>query len=117
MRIIQSAWACNQSSLLTSNSGWLSPEYNLMAWSLSCLQLKKYYPELPLYCDSVSASILINALQLPYSEVVCNLDSLNVYHPQLWALPKIEAYSQQEKPFLHVDGDVFSFGRSLMMNY
>lgn len=107
MRIIQSAWACHQSDLLTSNSGWLSPEYNLMSWALSCLQLKQYYPELILYCDSVSAKMLIDSLQLPYTEVVCNLDSLNIYHPQLWALPKIAAYSQQEKSFLHVDGDVF----------
>ncbi len=107
MRIIQSAWACNKPNLLTSNSGWLAPEYNLMSWALSCLQLKQYYPELVLYCDSVSARILIDTLQLPYSDVVCNLDSLNNYHPQLWALPKIVAYSQQEKPFLHVDGDVF----------
>lgn len=45
MRIIQSAWTCNQSNLLTSNSGWLSPKYNLMSWALSCLQLKQYYPE------------------------------------------------------------------------
>lgn len=111
MRIIQSAWACNKSNLLTSNSGWLSPEYHLMSWTLSCLQLKEYYPELVLYCDRVSAKILIDTLQLPYSEVVCNLDSLNIYHPQLWALPKIAAYSQQEKPFLHVDGDVFIWKR------
>jgi len=107
MRIIQSAWACNKPNLLTTSLGWLSPEYNLMSWTLSCLQLKKYFPELILYCDSVSAKMLIDTLQLPYSDVVCNLDSLNIYHPQLWALPKISAYSQQEKPFLHVDGDVF----------
>lgn len=107
MRIIQSSWSCNQKSLLTSNAGWLSPEYNLMAWTLSCLQLKQYYPEVVLYCDSVSAKTLIDSLQLPYSEVICNLDVLNSYHPQLWALPKIHTYSQQEKPFLHVDGDVF----------
>jgi hypothetical protein len=107
MRIIQSSWSCNQQSLLTSKSGWLSPEYNLMAWTLSCLQLKQYYKDVVLYCDSVSAKTLIDDLQLPYTEVVCNLDVLNSYHPQLWALPKIHAYSQQEKPFLHVDGDVF----------
>jgi len=107
MRIIQSAWACNRPSLLTTSLGWLSPEYNLMSWALSCLQLKKYYPELVLYCDNVSAKMLVDTLKLPYSDVVCNLDSLNIYHPQLWALPKISAYSQQEKPFLHVDGDVF----------
>ncbi|PBJ12292.1 DUF6734 family protein [Flavobacterium sp. ACN6] len=107
MRVIQSAWTCNKPSLLTTSLGWLSPEYNLMAWTLSCLQLKKYYPELILYSDSVSAKMLVDTLKLPYSEVICNLDSLNIYHPQLWALPKISAYSQQEKPFLHVDGDVF----------
>ena len=107
MRIVQSAWACNQPNLLTTNSGWLAPEYNLMGWALSCLQLKQYHKDVILYSDSVSAKILIDTLQLPYSEVVCNLDVLNTYHPQLWALPKIYTYSQQEKPFLHVDGDVF----------
>jgi hypothetical protein len=107
MRIIQSSWSCNQKSLLTSNSGWLAPEYNLMAWTLSCLQLKQYYPDVVLYCDSVSAKTLIDSLELPYSEVISSLDVLNSYHSQLWALPKIYAYSQQEKPFLHVDGDVF----------
>lgn len=109
MRIIQSSWACNQPDLLTSNAGWLAPEYNLMSWTLSCLQLKQYYSEVVLYCDSVSAKTLIDVLQLPYTDVVCNLDVLNSYHPQLWALPKIHAYSQQEKPFLHIDGDVFVF--------
>lgn len=107
MRIIQSAWSCKQPDLLTTNSGWLAPEYNLMAWTLSCMQLKKYYSDVVLYCDSVSAKMLIDILQLPYSEVICNLDVLNKYHSQLWALPKIYSYSQQEKPFLHVDGDVF----------
>lgn len=107
MRIIQSAWACNKSNLLTSNSGWLSPEYKIMSWALSCLQLKQYYPELVLYCDTSYAKMLIDTLQLPYSDVICNLDYLDIYHSQLWALPKIAAYSQQEKPFLHVDGDIF----------
>ncbi|RUT71802.1 hypothetical protein D0817_03710 [Flavobacterium cupreum] len=107
MRIIQSAWACNKPDLLRNNSGWLSPEYNLMSWTLSCLQLKQYYPELVLYCDSAYRKLLIDTLELPYSDVVCNLDILNKYHPQLWALPKIHSYSKQEKPFLHVDGDVF----------
>ena len=107
MNIIQSSWACNQQDLLTANSGWLAPEYNLMSWTLSCLQLKQFYPDVVLYSDSVSAKMLIDTLQLPYTEVVCNLDVLNKYHPQLWALPKIYTYSQQETPFLHVDGDVF----------
>jgi hypothetical protein len=79
-----------------------------MSWAVSCLQLKQFYSEVVLYCDSVSATMLIDILKLPYSDVVVNLDVLNKYHPQLWALPKIYAYSQQEKPFLHVDGDIFT---------
>ena len=60
-----------------------------------------------MYCDNSSKKILIDILQLPYDNVICNLDKLNTYHSQLWALPKIYAYSQQKSPFLHVDGDVF----------
>ncbi|WP_299285988.1 DUF6734 family protein [uncultured Mucilaginibacter sp.] len=107
MKIVQSSWSCNQLDLLRFNAGWYSPEYNLMSWTLSCLQLKKYYAEVILYADSVAAEILIDTLKLPYTEVVCNLDKLNIIHPQLWALPKIYSYSQQDTPFLHVDGDVF----------
>ncbi|MDR6845672.1 DUF6734 family protein [Flavobacterium granuli] len=107
MRIIQSIWTSNTANLLQNNMGWLSPEYNLMSWALSCLQLRQYYPEVVLYCDSVGAKMLIDKLQLPYSEVVCNLDVLNNYNPELWALSKIKAYSLQDKPFLHIDGDVY----------
>ena len=107
MRIIQSSWTCNKFDMLRSNFGWLSPEYHLMGWTLSCLQLKQFYPIVDLYCDNSSKKILIDILQLPYDNVICNLDKLNTYHSQLWALPKIYAYSQQKSPFLHVDGDVF----------
>jgi hypothetical protein len=107
MRIIQSAWSCGQKHLLTSNFGWLAPEFNLMSWTLSCLQLRQFYPEVVLYCDAAYKELLIDQLGLPYTEVVCNLDDLNSYHKELWALPKIYSYSQQKEPFLHIDGDVF----------
>lgn len=117
MRIIQSAWSCHQENILTSNFGWLSPEFNLMSWTLSCLQLRQFYPDVVLYCDAVYKELLIDQLQLPYTEVVCTLDHLKAYHKELWALPKIYSYSQQKEPFLHVDGDVFiwkPFETSLM---
>jgi len=93
--------------LLKTNAGWVAPEYHLMGWALSCLQLSKYYNNVTLYADTVSARLLIDTLQLPYSNIVCNLGELNTYHSGLWALPKIYTYSQQLAPFLHVDGDVF----------
>ena len=107
MKIVQSLWTCNNKNLLTDNFGWLAPEYNLMSWTLSCLRLKEHYNNVVLYADENAKNILIDYLNLPYTEVICNLDSLNDYHPQLWALPKIFIYSLQDEPFLHVDGDVF----------
>lgn len=106
MRIVQSFWCCNQDPLY-NKAGWLAPEYNLMGWALSCLQLKKYYSNVTLYTDSLSAKILLDKLFLPYDEVYICFDELRGYQQQLWALPKILTYSFQDKPFLHVDGDVF----------
>ena len=107
MKIVQTSWACNQKNMLTFDAGWYAPEYHLMAWALSCLQLKKYYTEVELHADQVTANVLIDVLKLPYTKVICDLDQFNTNSPQLWALPKIHTYSQQTVPFLHVDGDVF----------
>ena len=107
MNFIQSYWSGNQTNIIKSNSGWLSPEYNLMSWAFSCLKLKEHHSNITLYADSVVAKVLIDVLKLPYENVVCNLDELNNYNSGLWALPKIFTYSQQEQPFLHIDGDVF----------
>jgi len=111
MKIVQTAWSCNQKDLMEVKAGWLSAEYHLMSWALSCLQLKQYYNDVTLYADMTSAKMLIDTLQLPYTKVVCSLDAFNDYHPELWALPKIYTYSQQETPFLHVDADVFIWGK------
>ncbi|MGN6640289.1 MAG: DUF6734 family protein [Mucilaginibacter sp.] len=107
MKIIQSCWSCNQPNLFESNAGWHAPEYHLMSWALSCLQLKKFHGKVALYADSVSATTLADILKLPYDQVYCELDHLNDLNAGLWALPKIYAYSKQDYPFLHVDGDVF----------
>ena len=73
-----------------------------MGWALSCLQLRKYYPEVVLYTDKVGAEMLIDTLKLPYTEVACEFDKFNDIHKDLWALPKIHAYASQHTPFLHV---------------
>jgi hypothetical protein len=107
MKIVQSCWNCNRPNLLEYNAGWYAPEYHLMSWALSCLQLTKFHDNLALYADSVSARTLIDELKLPYSAVHCELDELNKFDPGLWALPKIYTYSRQEEAFLHIDADVF----------
>ena len=110
MKIIHSFWSGNNKEILTHNYAWLKPEYHWLSWILSAHQISKFYP-IELYTDSTGYEILIKKLQLPYTKVHVVLDELNHYHPSLWALPKIKAYSLQKEPFLHVDGDVFIWDR------
>jgi hypothetical protein len=80
-----------------------------MSWALSCLQFKKYYENVELVTDAAGYDFLINKLELPYTSVRVVLDELNDYHPDLWALGKIHAYSIQDEPFIHADGDIFIY--------
>lgn len=105
MRIVQTFWSGGKSPLVDS-FGWLKPEYNLMSWALSCLNLKKYYDEVVLYTDSIGYDILVNRLKLPYSDVIVKCDDFKC-NQSLWAYPKVLTYSIQDKPFIHVDGDVY----------
>ena len=50
--------------------GWAAPEYHLMGWALSCLQLKQFNKDVYLYANSPAARLLIDELQLPYSDDV-----------------------------------------------
>jgi len=106
MRIVQSFWSCNK-SLTKDGFGWLTPQYHIMAWTLSCLKLKEHYDDLHLYTDTNGSSVLIDYLKLPYKKVHRSYDKLNQHNENLWALPKIMTYAAQDVPFIHVDGDVF----------
>ncbi len=110
-KIVQSFWGkpaySSPDHSARAKGGWPVEKYHYYSWALSCLQLRKYYEEVELVTDSVGKSILIDKLKLPYTNVVVALDALNHYNPDLWAVGKIHAYQLQEKPFIHVDADVF----------
>jgi hypothetical protein len=110
MKIVQSFWS-GQKNLLENSFGWLSPQYHIMAWTLSCLKLKEHYDALHLYTDTNGYNILIDNLGLPYQNVSVCYDAINDRHKNLWALPKIMTYACQNQPFIHVDGDVFVWER------
>ncbi|MEN5197002.1 DUF6734 family protein [Sphingobacterium faecium] len=113
MRIIQSLWTkpilnySIQSEHGRFSGGWLETRYNLMSWSLSCLQLLKFYDEVELYTDRLGKHLLIDILQLPYSKVHLVFDSFDEFNTDLWALGKVFVYGLQKSPFIHVDGDVY----------
>jgi hypothetical protein len=109
MKIIQTLYANNNLPTFSNRFGWLRPEYHLMSWALSCLQIKKFHKEVHLYANTSGADLLVNQLKLPYDSVNISHDSLVMTNENLWALPKIFTYSLQKEPFLHIDGDVFLF--------
>ena len=107
MKIIQTFWSGNRKNILSDTFGWFAEEYHIMSWALSCIQLRKFYDEVILYTDSAGYELLIKKLDLPYTKVFVELNSLDHYDKELWGLSKLYTYSQQKEPFLHVDGDVY----------
>lgn len=111
MHIIQSHWSAPTAPPgpdgAPNAGGWPSNYYRYMAMLLSSLLLQRHYGQVELFTDKAGADLLIGKLKLPYQKVSVCLDQLNAYNPELWALPKLLAYSQQRSPFLHIDHDVF----------
>lgn len=80
-----------------------------MAWTLSCLNLQKIGYSPYLYSDDTGARFLIDKLSLPYKTVEISHNHFYLPNKNLWALSKIQTYSLQTEPFIHIDGDVFLF--------
>ncbi len=116
MKIVQSFWSApsfRQSHAIQNRSagGWLDASYNYFSWAYSCLQFKKYYDEVELVTDTRGKEILIDLLELPYSNFTTQLDCLSGFDPDLWAVGKLHAYKLQDGPFIHADGDVIIWDR------
>ncbi len=109
MKFIQTLYFEKSINPFKQGFGWAAPEYHLMGWALSCLQIQQLYGYVDLYCNREAASLLKNEIGLPYSNVYVTHDDLNLVNEKLWAMPKVFTYSLQEEPFLHLDGDVFLF--------
>jgi hypothetical protein len=113
MKIIQSYWTkpnFRPPQILEGpkhRAEWLHQKYLLMSWALSCLQLRTFYHEVELITDDIGKSILIDQLDLPYTNVDTTLNDLDNISPDMWAYGKIMAYRIQTTPFIHIDGDVY----------
>jgi hypothetical protein len=87
----------------------MSKEYFYYSWSLSVLTIKEHYGQVELVTDTMGKEMLYDLIGLPYSNVTTHLDTLQDVNPRLWAKAKLEAYSLQNEPFIHIDGDIFLF--------
>lgn len=90
--------------------GFPAPKDFLVNWALSATLATRFIGEGQFVTDSFGAEIAA-ALKLPYREISTILDSLDV-DPLFWNAGKITAHLLQDKPYVHLDMDVF-LGKSL----
>ncbi|MGO9236994.1 MAG: DUF6734 family protein [Methylocella sp.] len=86
---------------------WRDPLHHVLAWGLSLGLACKHYPESVLVTDTAGKSLLVDQLSLRFDHVSTELDRLRDADPGWWALGKLVAYSLQDRPFVHLDTDVF----------
>lgn len=93
--------------LASREASWAHDWFHWLAWGLSVHVARQHYPHTRLVTDSAGAWLLVDQLGLEFSEVSTALDGLSEADPGWWALGKLEAYRMQDRPFVHIDTDVF----------
>lgn len=78
--------------------------YDIYNFALSCHFANKVFKSTNLVTDEFDASLLRG---LPYKSISTELEELSHIDPRFWTAGKVHAIRIQEKPFIHLDGDVF----------
>lgn len=104
-KAVHSYW--NHSKSEDNFSGFASFKDMLASTILSLLIAKPYFEEFELVTNNYGKSILIDKLDLPYTSVRTDLNKWDNLNPIFWGFMKICAYAIQDKPFLHIDNDVY----------
>jgi len=86
---------------------WTSPLHHLLAWGLSVHAARRHYPDTMLVTDREGKELLVDRLGLPFTHVSTDLEQLRGADIGWWALGKVVAYGLQDRPFVHLDSDVF----------
>lgn len=107
-RIIYTFWT-NKRDFSKNSFGWLDSRYHICSWIRSVNLSRKFFKEVVLYCDDETKKVLIDDLNLPFTEFHILFDKHYTQDKDFWALPKILTYNKQTKPFIHIDADVYLF--------
>jgi hypothetical protein len=86
---------------------WHEPLHHLLAWGLSLRLARRHYPETMLVTDNAGAALLIDQLGLSFTHVSTDLERIRKVDSGWWTMGKLMAYSLQDRPFVHLDTDVF----------
>jgi len=105
MRAVWSFWS--KPFFAAKGRIWCAPIHHLLAWGLSHRLARKHYPETVLVTDNFGRELLVDRLGLEFSHVSTELERLRAVDSGWWALGKLVAYGLQDRPFVHLDTDVF----------
>ena len=105
MRAVWSFWS--PPWLAQTGRTWCTPLHHLLAWGISLTAARRHYPDTVLITDHYGKKLLIDELGLPFAHVSTELERIKDADPAWWALGKLIAYSMQDRPFVHLDTDVF----------
>lgn len=117
MEIIQSFWSKPSFHALQTyhNSrkfgGWRNFRDFLISTAFSCLTIRKQHGKITLYTDDDGYGLFLDVLKLPYDEVSLALNTLKDEDHRLWIMGKMIAIKSQDRPFIHVDNDVYIWER------
>lgn len=105
--IVHSYWSKPYFTTEADKGGWNKNIFHFMSCAFSCLKFNEYH-KISLITDKAGKELFIDKMGLPYHQVSTPLDLLNNEYPEyLWAIGKLYTYSIMEKPFIHVDNDIF----------
>ena len=105
MRAVWSFWS--KPFLTYYGRIWSKPLHHLLAWGLSFRAAARHYSDTMLVTDRFGRRLLIDQLGLPFVHVSTGLEVLQHIDPGWWALGKLLACGLQNRPFVHLDNDVF----------
>jgi hypothetical protein len=112
MKIIQSFWSkpffhpSADHHLCRAKGGFTHEKYFYYCWMLSFLTLKQRFKEIHLITDEAGKKLLCDKLGLKYTSVSTELDALNGFQSDFWAIGKLYVFLKVKEPFLHIDGDL-----------
>jgi len=91
---------------------WDKPEHNSFrddyehkASMLLSLSLAKQHGYTTKLYTTTNGALFLEGF--PFDEVDITLDNLCHVRPEWWAYPKVWVYARQDKPFVHIDNDVY----------
>ena len=105
MRAVWSFWS--KPFITYYSRVWSKPLHHLLAWGLSFHAAARHYPETMLVTDRPGKKLLIDQLGIPFTNVSTDLEALKDVDPGFWAVGKLMACTLQDRPFVHLDNDVF----------